>query len=198
MNSGQQNERRVKLRVVFDGKMEDTFWIRAVAPTVVPLPPEQDQIRYIYGNDRTLCVQLNFETLDLGFGILLKRFEVKGYKLSVYDSFFGESGRCVRLTTLPPSCAVVKKSGNLNFLEPSGPPRACNGTALPLPGRVMTDIRSVQTGSGTHPPSCSMGTGVKRPGREADNSSYLAPREWRYSSTSPYFFKGVYRYLFIR
>jgi len=36
------------------------------------------------------------------------------------------------LTTLPPSCAVVIKSGNLNFLEPSGPLQACNGTALPL------------------------------------------------------------------
>ena len=24
------------------------------------------------------------------------------------------------------------KSGNLNFLEPSGPPQACNGTALPF------------------------------------------------------------------
>ena len=33
---------------------------------------------------------------------------------------------------LPPSCAVVTKSGNLSFLEPSGPLRACNGTALPL------------------------------------------------------------------
>jgi len=33
-------------------------------------------------------------------------------------------GRCVRLTTLPPSCAVVMKSGNLNFLEPSGPLQA--------------------------------------------------------------------------
>ena len=43
------------------------------------------------------------------------------------------SGQCVRLTTLPPSCAVVVKSGNLNFLEPSGPLQACNGTALPLP-----------------------------------------------------------------
>ena len=31
-----------------------------------------------------------------------------------------KSGQCVRLTTLPPSCAVVMKSGNLNFLEPSG------------------------------------------------------------------------------
>ena len=32
----------------------------------------------------------------------------------------GKGGRCVRLTTLPPSCAVVMKSGNLNFLQPSG------------------------------------------------------------------------------
>ena len=29
---------------------------------------------------------------------------------------------------VPPSCAVVTKSGNLNFLEPSGPVQACNGT----------------------------------------------------------------------
>jgi hypothetical protein len=43
----------------------------------------------------------------------------------------GKSGRCVRLTTLPPSC-VVMKSGNLNFLEPSGPLQACNGTDLPF------------------------------------------------------------------
>ena len=34
---------------------------------------------------------------------------------------------------LPPSCVAVMKSGNLNFLEPSGPLQACNGTALPLP-----------------------------------------------------------------
>jgi len=33
---------------------------------------------------------------------------------------------------LPPSCAVVTKSGNLNFLEPSGPVLACNGTDLPF------------------------------------------------------------------
>ena len=40
----------------------------------------------------------------------------------------GKGGRCVRLTTLPPSCAVVMKSGNRNFLEPSGPLQVCNGT----------------------------------------------------------------------
>ena len=45
----------------------------------------------------------------------------------------GKGGWCVRLTTLPPSCAIVMKSGNLNFLEPSGPLQACNGTAFTQP-----------------------------------------------------------------
>jgi len=43
-----------------------------------------------------------------------------------------QGGRCVRLTTLPPSCAVIMKSGNLNFLEPSGSLQACNGSDLPF------------------------------------------------------------------
>ena len=30
------------------------------------------------------------------------------------------------------------KSGNLNFLEPSGPVQVCNGTALPLPLHALT------------------------------------------------------------
>jgi len=36
-----------------------------------------------------------------------------------YQEYFlgGKGGQCVRLTTLPPSCAVVTKSGNLNFLR---------------------------------------------------------------------------------
>ena len=43
------------------------------------------------------------------------------------------------LTTLPPSCAVVMKSGNLNFLEPSGQLQACNGTDLPfLLGKITS------------------------------------------------------------
>ena len=46
---------------------------------------------------------------------------------------WGKGSRCIRLTTLPPSCAVVMKSGNLNFPEPSGPLQACNRSALPLP-----------------------------------------------------------------
>ena len=44
----------------------------------------------------------------------------------------GKCGRCVRLTTLPPSCAVVKKFGDLKFMEPSGPLQACNGPDLPF------------------------------------------------------------------
>jgi len=44
----------------------------------------------------------------------------------------GEGGRCVKLTTLPLSCAVVMRYGNLNFLEPYGPLQACNETALLL------------------------------------------------------------------
>ena len=59
-----------------------------------------------------------------------------GCRLSLYQKWVpgafpgSKGGRCVRLTTLPPSFAVVMKYGNLNFLEPSGPLQACNGTAL--------------------------------------------------------------------
>ena len=34
---------------------------------------------------------------------------------------------------LPPSCAVATQSRNTNFMEPSGPLQACNGTDLHLP-----------------------------------------------------------------
>ena len=59
-----------------------------------------------------------------------------------YQAYFLEvkSGQCVRLTTLSPSCAVVTKSGNLNFLEPSGPLQACKGTPLPLPVPVSLNV----------------------------------------------------------
>ena len=50
---------------------------------------------------------------------------------------------------LPPSCAVVTKSGNLNFLEPSGLVQACNGTALPFtPYTHWSDILTCETGTG--------------------------------------------------
>jgi len=53
-------------------------------------------------------------------------------EMSTRSIYWGKGGRCVRLTTLPLSCAVVTKSGNLNFLEPFGSLQACNGTDLLL------------------------------------------------------------------
>ena len=49
--------------------------------------------------------------------------------MSTRSISLGKGGLCVRLTILPPSYAVVAKSGNLNFLETSGPLQTCNGTA---------------------------------------------------------------------
>ena len=59
----------------------------------------------------------------------------------------GKGGRCARITNLPPSCAVVMKSGNLNFVEPSGPRQACNGIALPLPFVVVSVFRVLPNNS---------------------------------------------------
>jgi len=45
-----------------------------------------------------------------------------------YQEHFLSKKRQVRKAdNLPSSCAVFTKSGNLNFLEPSGPLQACNG-----------------------------------------------------------------------
>jgi len=51
-------------------------------------------------------------------------------EMSTRSISWGKGSRCVRLTNLPPSCAVVMKSGKLNFPEPSAPLQASNGTAL--------------------------------------------------------------------
>ena len=48
---------------------------------------------------------------------------------------------------LPPYCAVVKKSRSLNLLDPSGPPMACNGRALPL--SLPKQIHSASVGENT-------------------------------------------------
>jgi len=68
-------------------------------------------------------------------------------EMSTRSISWGKGGRCVRLTTLPPSCAVVTKSGNLNFLEPSGQLQACNGTDLPF----YCATTALGTGDGTSP-----------------------------------------------
>ena len=62
-----------------------------------------------------------------------------------YQEYFLGVKTAVRLTTLPPSCAVFMKSGNLNFLEPSGPLQACNGTDFTwnsCSGKAMSVIQT--------------------------------------------------------
>ena len=51
-------------------------------------------------------------------------------EMSTRSISWGKGGQGVRLTTLPPFCAVVMKSGSLNFLERSEPFQVCNGTAF--------------------------------------------------------------------
>jgi hypothetical protein len=75
------------------------------------------------------------EQWSLGVGQRRKTFQNRRW--------MNKGGRWVRLTTLPPYCAVVKKSGNLNFLEPSGPLQACNGTALPYFRKYCAKIEVV-------------------------------------------------------
>jgi hypothetical protein len=53
-----------------------------------------------------------------------------GYYATIFPG--GKGGRCIRLTNLSPSYAVVMKYGNLNFQEPSGPLQACNGSGKPF------------------------------------------------------------------
>jgi len=57
-------------------------------------------------------------------------------EMSTRNICWGQRRPVRKADNLPPSCAVVTKSGSLNFLEPSGPLQACNGTALPLPLHV--------------------------------------------------------------
>jgi hypothetical protein len=76
VGKGQEAVQRVQLRVTLDGK-EDTFWLRAVEKSVVPLPPERDQIRYIHGKTQSVQIQWNYDTIELGFGIFLKKFEMR-------------------------------------------------------------------------------------------------------------------------
>ena len=51
-------------------------------------------------------------------------------EMSTWSISWGLMRPVPKADNLPPSCAVVTKSGSLNFLEPSGPLQACNGTDL--------------------------------------------------------------------
>jgi len=88
-------------------------------------------------------------------------------EMSTGSIFWGKGGRCLRLTTLPPSCAVVMKSGNFNFLEPSGPLQACNWTNLPLHKSVyITKLATCLDGPGSSV-GISTGYGLDGPGNES-------------------------------
>jgi len=60
----------------------------------------------------------------------------------------GKGGRCVRLTTYHHSVPLSRNlgTGNLNFLEPSGPVQASNGTDLPLPVKNVSLYHCMTTG----------------------------------------------------
>jgi len=53
-------------------------------------------------------------------------------EMSTTSISWGQRRPVRKADNLPPSCAVVTKPGNRNFLVPSGPVQACNGTALPF------------------------------------------------------------------
>ena len=72
----------------------------------------------------------------------------------------------MRLTTLPPSCAVVMKSGNL---KPSGSLQACNGTALTL-SSSSSSISSCCSSSS----SCGGGVLIDA----VSNSDYIMSNDW--------------------
>jgi hypothetical protein len=74
------------------------------------------------------------------------------------------------------------------------------GVRSPAGAKDFSSSLSVQTGSGAHPASSPMGTGVPfpgckaRPGRDADHSPHLVPRSWMsrsYTSSLPKRLHGV-------
>jgi len=102
-------------------------------------------------------------TTALGSTQPLNRNEHQEYFLGV------KSGRCVRLTTLPPYRVIVTYSGNRNFLEPSGHLEPVMGLIYHLPGNFSA--------------------GVKQPERAAYDlplSNIESRNTWSHTSTPPY------------
>ena len=69
-----------------------------------------------------------------------------------------------------------------------------SGVQIQAGARNFRVPKNVQTGSGTHPASCSI-EGVNRPGREADHSpasSAEVRNEWKHSSTTHICIHGMY------
>jgi len=65
-------------------------------------------------------------------------------EMSTRSISWGQRQPVRKADNLPPSCALVTKSGNLNFMETSGHLRACNGTALLLPLALQSTIQHSQ------------------------------------------------------
>ena len=66
-------------------------------------------------------------------------------EMSTRSICWGKGGRCVRLTTLPRSCTVVIKSGNVNRLTPNDPYMGC--TAPLTSKRCILYIYSTNIGT---------------------------------------------------
>jgi len=60
---------------------------------------------------------------------------------SKYGISWGKRRPVRKADNLPQFCAVVTKCGNNNFLETSGPLRACKATALPFTGIKQNPMR---------------------------------------------------------
>ena len=104
-------------------------------------------------------------------------------EMSTRSISWGKGGRCLRLTTLPPSCAFVMKSGKINFLEPSGPHQACNGT--------FRSTLYIQFFGKMHRLCCLLSTGVTGRLQTAEsvhfskNCMYSQSAPWRWAKLSP-------------
>jgi hypothetical protein len=119
---------RVLLRVTVDGVV-DTFWLRAIAPTLGPVQPERDQIRYICGKGRTVSVVWNYATVELGFGIFLKKFvkqtEPGTRMASHYSSLVDfvnikkKNGKNQSITQLPEEFDVISKDVMISMNQPA-------------------------------------------------------------------------------
>ena len=96
----------------------------------------------------------------------------------------GKGGRWVRLTTLPPSCAVVMKAGSLNFLEPCGPLQACNGTALPFTHLAEEPRHFVLRRVYAGPPGWSTRLNQWNLIQRLNDTVYTVPQKWTRQSIS--------------
>ena len=74
-------------------------------------------------------------------------------EMSTRNISWGKGGRCVGLTTLPPSCADCQTSGDLSLLEPSRSVQTCTG--------IITDFRILTLNNIHSPPKNKTANGVQ-------------------------------------